>query len=221
MEQKKPTRAQLESRIKNALVFVPKDKNTISIFFSDRGLRLTTTSDTAIIETNYHRHVFDNITINGISRPYLYTKRMIEIALENDCKTEDGYSYAKLFDVLKAKEDSSEYNIATYIGWWLDLIFSNLYIIGETEAESFLVYETFLHHIARNVVLLSEKTNDMTNIEFFNQVIANMKEFINDVEERVIFKKKTDEEVVSENIEAIQEQEAETFMNEQPNESKD
>ena len=41
MEQKKkPTNAQLQKRIENAIVFVPKTKDTISIFFSDKGVRL-------------------------------------------------------------------------------------------------------------------------------------------------------------------------------------
>lgn len=217
MEQKKLTRAQLESRIKKAIVFVPKDKDTNSIFFSDRGLRLTITSDKAIIGTNYHYHVFDNMTMGGISRPWLYTKRLIEIASENDCKNEDGYSLTKLLETLNKKEDKLEYNLVTYICWWLELIFSYLYAIGESEIESFLVYEAYLHHIARQTVLLSEKTNDMTNIQFFDKVCDNMKEFMKDVDERVIFKKKSDEELIQENIDAIQEQEVENFVKEDDN----
>ena len=57
-EQKKETKAQLERRIKQAVVFVEKDKDTKSVFFSDKGLRLTVTNDTAVVETGYHRHLF-------------------------------------------------------------------------------------------------------------------------------------------------------------------
>ena len=108
MEQKKKlTNAQLQKRIENAIVFVPKTKDTISIFFSDKGVRLVADSDGCVIETNYHRHVYSNITSAGVSRPYLYTKRIIEIANENleTIKTESGYSYQRLRDVLKEKED--------------------------------------------------------------------------------------------------------------------
>lgn len=214
-EQKKETRATIERKIKNALVFVPKDKDTIGVFFSDKGLRLEVNSDTAVISTGFHRHVFANVTNAGISRPYLYTKRIIEIALANDCNTENGYSYTKLLEVLKAKEDQSEYNIAVYVEWWLMTIFVNLYSIGESEVESFMVYEEYIHTIARNAILLSEKTDDMTNKQFHDKLIANMQDFTKDIDERILFHKKTDEEVARENIEAIQEQE----LNEHANES--
>ena len=128
MEQKKETRATIERKIKNAIVFVPKTKDTVSIFFSDKGVRLVADNDGCVIETNYHRHVYSNITAAGVSRPYLYTKRVIEIANENidAIKTESGYSYQRLLDVLKAKDDKSEYNIVTYYDWFLFNIFQPL-----------------------------------------------------------------------------------------------
>jgi hypothetical protein len=84
-----------------------------------------------------------------------------------------------------------------------------LYGIGETEVESFLVYEDYIHNIARNAILLSEKTDDMTNKQFLQKVIDNIKEFTDNLEENVLFHKKTDEQMMQENIEAIQEQENE------------
>ena len=219
MEQKKPTNAQLQKRIANALIHIDRTKDTESIFFVDKGLRLTVNEDYAIIATGFHRHVFNNFTSSGISRPYLYTKRVIEIANENivAVETEDGYSFAKLLEVLKAKEDKSEYNIVTYYEWFVFNCFQPLYSIGESEVESFLVYEAYLHNIARQSVLLSEKKEDMTNKEFFNEVIKNMQGFIEGVDERVIFHKMTDEEMAQANIEAIQEQEQEQAMEAQIN----
>jgi hypothetical protein len=154
-----------------------------------------------------------------VSRPYLYTKRIIEIANRNldAIKTESGYSYQRLIDVLKAKEDKSEYNIVVYYEWFLFNIFQPLYGIGETEIESFLVYEDYLHNIARNAILLSEKTEDMTNKQFIQKVIDNIKEFTNELEERVLFPKKTDEQVMQEEIASIQEQENEQAMEAQMN----
>lgn len=223
MEQKKPTNAQLQKRIANALIHIDRTKDTQSIFFTDKGLRLTTNEDVAIIATGFHRHVFNNFTSSGISRPYLYTKRVIEIANENivAVETEDGYSFAKLLEVLKAKEDKSEYNVVTYVSWWFEIIFAPLYSIDESEAGSFLVYEAYLHHIARQAVLLSEKKEDVTNKMFFDEVIKNMQNFIEGVDERVIFHKMSDEEMAQANIEAIQEQEQEQAMEAQINESKD
>lgn len=215
MEQKKkPTNAQLQKRIENAIVFVPKTKDTISIFFSDKGVRLVADADGCVIETNYHRHVYSNITSSGVSRPYLYTKRIIEIANDNldAIKTESGYSYQRLIDVLKEKEDKSEYNIVVYYEWFLFNIFQPLYGIGETEIESFLVYEDYMHNIARNAILLSEKTKDITNKQFIQEILESIKHFTEDLEERVLFPKKTDEQVMQEEIAAIQEQEQNDAM---------
>lgn len=215
MEQKKETRAQIERRLKNALVFVPRDKEYSSVYFSDKGLRLEATSESCVISTAFHTHVFNAYTTSGISRPYLYTKRLIDIANGNNCATKDGYSFSALIDVLKNKEDKSEYNLVVYIDWWIFNCFQPLYSIGESEAESFLVYESYLHNIARSSVILSEKTEDITNKQFVEAVIKNMNDFIEGVDERVIFHKKTDEELVKENIEAIQEQEINDSMEEQ------
>ena len=212
MEKKKPTKAQIERRIENAVLFVPKTKETLSIFFSDKGIRLTVTLDKAIIATGYHQHVFDAYNMSGLSRPYLYTKRIIELALENNCEVKDekgnptGYSYNALLESLKNKEDKSEYNIAYYYSWYLLNIFSPLYNIGETAVESFLTYFDYICNIARNAILLSEKTEDVTNRQFIDTFIENIKEFTEGMNETVLFPKKTDEEIMEENIEAIQEQ---------------
>lgn len=219
MEQKKPTNAQLQKRIANALIHIDKTKDTESIFFGDKGLRLTVNEDVAIIATGFHRHVFNNFTSSGISRPYLYTKRVIEIANENlkDIEVDGGYSFQKLLEVLKAKEDKSEYNIVTYYEWFVFNCFQPLYSIGESEVESFLVYEMYLHNIARQAVLLSEKKEDMTNKQFFDEVIKNMQNFIEGVDERVIFHKMTDEEMAQANIEALTQNEQEQAMEAQIN----
>jgi len=220
MEQKKKlTNAQLQKRIENAIVFVPKTKDTISIFFSDKGVRLVADNDGCVIETNFHRHVFSNITAAGVSRPYLYTKRVIEIANENFdvIKTESGYSLQKLLDVLKAKEDKTEYNIVTFVDWWLMVIFDGLYSIGESEIESFLVYFKYIGIIATNSILLDEHKEDMTNKQFIQKVFDNMKEFTDGLTESVLFPKKTDEERMKEEVEAIQQNEQEQAMEAQIN----
>ena len=213
---KKPTNAQLQKRIANAIVFVDKTRDCQSIFFSDKGLRLTTTEDYAVIETGFHRHVFNSYTsADGVSRPYLYTKRVIEIANENDCKTEDGYSYAKLMQVLKDKEDKSDYNIATYVDWWLFCIFAPLYSIGENEAQAFMVYMDYMHNIAKNAILFEEHKDGLTNKQFIDQWIEKIREFTNGIDERQIFVPKSDEDIVRENIEAMQAEENEKIMQEQ------
>lgn len=212
---KKPTNAQLLKRIANAVVHVDKTKDTKSIYFSDKGLRLTVNEDFAVIETGYHRHVFNNFTSNGVCRPYLYTKRMIEIASENDCVSKDGYSYQLLMQVLKEKKDQSEYNIATYYDWWLMNIFAPLFSIGETEAECFLVYMDYMHNLARNSIFLEEHKDGLTNKQFIEKWIDLIRDFTKGIEEHEIFVAKTDEQVLQENIDAIQQDENEKVMQEQ------
>lgn len=219
MKEKDLSKGQLESRLRNALVFVPKDKDYKGVYFDDKGLRLEVTNDFAVITTGFHRHVFNSITSQGISRPYLYTQRFIEIALANDCMVKDAKgnvtrSYGKLMAVLKEKEDQTEFRVAWYFDLWLNTIFHPLYSIGETEAESFLVYESYLHIIARNKIILSEKTEDITNKMFIEQIGKELMEFTKDVDEHVVFPKKTDEERKKEEIDALGEIAEEKSINE-------
>lgn len=220
MKKKKITNGQLQNRLRNAILHIDKTKDTQSVFFDDKGLRLTVNEDFAIIATGFHQHVFTNFTAQGVSRPYLYTQRFIEIALSNDClvKDENGNitrSYNKLMSVLKEKEDKSEFNVCWYTDLWFNVIFHSLYGIGESEAESFLVYESYLHNIARNKVIMSEKINDMTNLDFIEAVMQEVKAYTEGMDKRTIFKKKTDEEMMQENIEAAAAQQSEKAMEEQ------
>ena len=220
MEQKKPTNAQLQRRIANAVVHIDKDKSYQSVYLSDKGLRLETTDEYCVISTGFHRHIFNAFnSAQGVSRPYLYTKRVIEIANENlkDIEVDGGYSFQKLLEVLKAKEDKSEYNIVTYYEWFLHNLFNPQFGIAEDEVSSFLVYEDYIHNIAKNSVLLSEHKEDVTNKQFIDGVIANIREFTDGLEESVLLHKKTDEEVMKENMQAIQEQEQEQAMEAQIN----
>ena len=209
-QQKKPTKGDLEKKMRSAVVFVPKDRETISVYFDDKGLRLTATEDFAIIATGAHQHVFRSVTVAGISRPYLYTQRFIEIALANDStwKDERGQvrrSYSKLFEIIKNKEDKTEYNMCWYVDLWLNNIFSPLYSIDETEIASFLVYEQYLHNVARSQVILSEHTEDMTNLQFVDALIDNEKKYLEGMKEAVIIHKKTDDEKTQEEVSALQE----------------
>lgn len=225
MEQKKPINAQLLRRIQKSPLHLDFTKNTISVYFSDKGLRLTVDDSEgyALIATGYHTHCFQSWTSNGISRPFLYTKRIIEIANENlkGIEVDGGYSYQRLLDVLKEKEDKSEYNIVTYFSWYLYNVFSPLYSIGESEIESFFVYEDYIHNIAKNSVLLSEHKEDVTNKQFIESVIANIREFTDGLEESVLLHKMTDEEMAQANIEALTQNEQEQAMEAQINGSKD
>ena len=109
-EKKKLTNGQLLRRLTNAVLHLDRTKDTKTVYFADKGLGLTydDNENYAVVTTNFHRHVFKKITSQGISRPYLYIVRFVNIALENNCMLKDDkgnfyYSYAKLFDTLRPK----------------------------------------------------------------------------------------------------------------------
>lgn len=212
MEKKQMTKAQMQRRIEQSPLHLNRTRDFKTIYFDDKGLRLSCDDNEGycLIETSAHTHVFRSITVAGMSRPYLYTKRFIEFALENDCTVKDDkgvvrHSYAKLISVLKDKDDKTQYNIAWYVDLWLFNIFSPLYSIDETEIASFIVYEQYLHNIARSQVILSEHTEDMTNLQFVDALIDNEKKYLDGMKEAVIIHKKTDEEKTQEEVAALQE----------------
>lgn len=220
METKKPTNAQLQKRIARAIIHLDKTKDTKEIYFDDKCLRLVWDEEQgyAVVGTMYHMHTFLANTSNGVSRPFLYVGRFIDIALNNDCtmQLDEGNttirSYAKLMHTLKEKEDKTDYNIAFYVDMWLMNIFAPLYGIDESEASAFIVYEQYMHNIAKQSIILSEKENDMTNKQFVEQVLGKEKEFLDGVEERVLFHKLTDEERREQEANAIKEQLQEEFI---------
>lgn len=220
-KQKKQTNAQLQKRIERAVLHIDRTKATRSIYFDDKGLRITADDDYVVIETGYHRHVFSSFTASGASRPYLYVNQLLSIALDNLSLMEvqkdngtKGYSFSKLLNALK--EDSSkqkDYIIVYYCDMYLFTIFQNLYLIGETEANTFLVYMSYICGIALNAVTLEEHKEGLTNHSFFKKFLSVLTDLTQGTEEREIFPKKTDEEKMQEEIDAIQSLENEEIIN--------
>lgn len=221
MQQKKPTNAQLQRRLNNAVLHIDRTKDTKTVYFTDKGLRLTINENCAIVATGFHSHVFNAITPNGYSRPYLYIKQFIDIAIEHMAfmETENGYSYARLFDKLKeeAKEEGhdKEYNLCWYIDLWLYNIFAPLYAISEDSLTMFVCYESYIHNIARDAVLFGEHKEDMTNKAYAENIVKRELEILDGVPEQVIIKAKSDEERVQEEIAALEEHANETALKEQ------
>lgn len=144
---------------------------------------------------------------------------MIETALDNNAwvKDENGelrYSYTKLMEILKSKEDKNDYNIATYYDWWLFIIFNPLYSIAENEVSSWLVFFKYVQSLATSSILLEEHTKDVTNKQFIEKFKTLIDEFTKEVDERVILHKLTDDEFAKEQIDALQQDENETIIKE-------
>ena len=67
-QQKKPTKGDLEKRLKCAILHIDKTRETKSIYFDDKGLRLTINDDGSRFSNGAHTHIFRNITVAGASR---------------------------------------------------------------------------------------------------------------------------------------------------------
>ena len=216
-QEKKPTAAQLERRLLNAVMHIDRTSKTQEIYFSDKGLRLVDCEEHVLVQTGFHTHVFSKVTSSGYSRPALYVSRLIDIAINDNeyisaSMKDETYSYKKLFDILKAKEDKTQYNIAMYVDWFLYNIFQPLYQIDENAASQFLVYYNYMNNIACNTVFLDEHKEGLTNKQFIEHRDEIMKEFMKNLEESQIFEPMSDEQLMKQNMEAMQQQEAEQAM---------
>lgn len=216
---KKPTNAQLTRKINEALVFVPRDKETKEIYFDDKGLRIQVTDDYCVIGTNFHRHVFQAITSSGFSSPYIYVKRFLEIALDVDCIVTDengnptGHSYALLFQKLADdKERDNERNIAIYTDWWLSNIFHPLYSIDANAASEYMTYFDYLHSIAVNSIILGERKEDMTNADFTKLYLKAIKDLTDGIEPYVILEKNEEADADEKEIKAMAEDDKEQSL---------
>ena len=105
--------------------------------------------------------------------------------------------------ILKEKQDSFEHSIFIYCDWWFNNIIAPLYEIGNDEKQQFYVYERYMHTLARNEVVKGEHNEDVTTNDFVEEVCKKEMEFMKDFEQKVLLKKKTDEEKVKEECEAM------------------
>lgn len=199
---KKPSNEQLRKQIINSVVYVERTKGTDEVYFDDKHLRITVTDDHAVVQTGFHTHVFNRLAPYGTSLPYTYLSQFVGIALANDCmvtekqgeKTVTYRSYKKLSDTLNAKKDKAEYNLFWYVDIWLNCIFEPLYSIGPRPMEQFLLYERFLHDVARKHIILTDQDKKVTNLDFINKVHELEKKYIADISDNVLFEPKTKEE---------------------------
>ena len=180
MEKRKRKVSAVE-RIKNSIVMVDRDDNTLSIDFKDKGLKIDVTDDYAVITTMYHKHVFDAMTANGISETYSFIKQFVEIALEKDCVKayDDGveyYSYQELDKLMKTNEVSETERIIFMVcDMWFYNIFQPIYTLRADQISSFIVYMNYLSNLTNTHILLKESKKDITNVEYIKEYIYYIK----------------------------------------------
>ena len=88
------TKAQMQRRIEKSPLHLNRTRDFKTIYFDDKGLRLSCDDNEGycLIETSAHTHVFRSITVAGVSRPYLYTKRFIEFAVASGDRDEEFFN---------------------------------------------------------------------------------------------------------------------------------
>ena len=64
--QKRPTNGQLQKRLERAVLHLDRTKNTQSIYWSDKGCRLTADDDYEIIDLGYSQTVFNNYNMSDV-----------------------------------------------------------------------------------------------------------------------------------------------------------
>lgn len=217
---KKLSNKQLQARIDKALIHIDRTKETREMYFIDKGLKITTTEDFCMIGTASHTHVFDAITSAGISKPYIYANKILDIAFATDFGTKaDGgmvYSFSKLVEKLKADGKELEYNIVIYYSWYLFNIFFPLYSIDENGASSFLVYFNYLFNLASSQVFLGEHKDGLTTKAFIAQQRLLFDKFLQNVDDMAMFEPISDAERAQREIDAFKEQDTDMLFNQTP-----
>lgn len=229
MEKKKMTNAQLEKRLRNAVLHIDRTKDTKQVFFDDRGLRVVVNEDWACIGCGNYTITFRVITPSGISTQYTFLKRFLDVALANesrytikDAKGNPFRSYALFIKTLEKEhadgnDPENDYLWLWYVDKWIFNYECQLASLGESPAQSFATYEQYMHNAACSHVFLSEKTEDMTNHQYVANVIAKLQQYMEGVSENIIFAAQTDDEKAQAEIAALNEQQTEKTMEEQAN----
>lgn len=229
MEKKKPTTRQMQNRLKNAILHIDRTKDTKQIYFDDRGLNIVVNEDWACIGSGNYTCTFNVMSPSGISIQYTFLKRFLDVALKNedtflivDKNGKPMRSYSLFLKTLKKEyeqgnDKENDYLWAWYVDKWIYNYECNLASLGESPWQSFSTYEKFIHNIACNHIILEEKTENMTNHQYFAKVIEKMQEYMKGVQENVIFEAKSDEEKQKEQLDALQEIQQEQILKEQEN----
>lgn len=219
-DNKKPSNKELARRIERATLHLDKTKDTKEVFFDDRFLRLVVdeTEGYALVGTPFHTHYFQMITSNGYSKPFIYVQAVVEIAnkYKGEITTEKGVSFTLLQKLLqeKGEEARADLNIITYADWWFTNINAPLYSIGNDNVSGFLTFEQYIHNLARMETILAEKTEDVTQGQFIDNVCDKMKKAVENIADTVLYKKKTDKDALDEEIKALSQMQDENLMKE-------
>ena len=179
MEQKKPTRAQLENKIKNATLIVGKSKKSIT--FGDSGITIYSCKDEIVCSTLSHSHVYQRMLSTGnVSLPCLFLDALVMIAFEHldeisekDSEGNVSYSLRKLIRLETLKKNDREIVYSANV--FLFNINEPLYGIGTTANDATNLFATFNLLTSKADTFLNARSEDVMQNEFYNELISHIR----------------------------------------------
>lgn len=223
---KKPTNAQLQRRIDNAVLHVDKTKDTRSVFFDDRGIRITVNEDCATLSNGMYTTIFQRYYFRGETNQYLSLKAMVECAEKHmdkivvkDKKGESHISYKMLDKIVNESQDEN-YSWFTIMSWYIFNIESDLALSAReefTNAVFYSIYEKYAHNVAAMKQFVEEHKDGMTTRGYFKAISEELVKIADGMPDDMMFEAKSDEERAKEAVEAMSKDADEQILEEQAN----
>ena len=220
MQEKKPTNAQLQKRLKNALLHVDRTKAYRAVMFADRNIKIEIEEDVAIISRLSYRMCFEKVVAGGYSRIYLILANVVDMAQRYDCikdSVKDGKftSYWKLWDAVREKEtQQGDLGVLTIFSVWFDVLQSTLFLCPEKADETFALNTIYVLNTYVHGVLAKPYDKDMTNKELMVEISKMVNQYIEEMgDEYIALHKETKEEHEQAVAEALAEEQIEQTLN--------
>lgn len=220
MQEKKPTNAQLQKRLKNAVLHIDKTKAYRAVMFADRNIKIEIEEDVAIISRLSYRMCFEKVVASGYSRVYLILANVVDMAQRYDCIRENEKigkftSYWKLWDAVREKEtQQGDLGVLTIFSVWFDVLQSTLFLCPEQADETFALNTIYVLNTYVHGVLAKPYDKDMTNKELMVEISNEVNEYIAQMgDEYVVLRKETKEEQEQATADALAEEQMEQALN--------
>jgi hypothetical protein len=177
MEQKKPTKKQIEKKLKEATVFV--DKAEKSIYLADIGVGIYISKFQTVLSTNFHRHVWENINSVGYSGVFMYLNSFLDIVLaklddikDKNTKGELYYSFGKL---KSCSLSENERMIVSKVEMFIYSVNDGLYSIGSNSDQmGVMLYLDYLYTMSKATLISELPEGDILVNTFVKDLVSRM-----------------------------------------------
>ena len=219
MQEKKLTNAQLQKRLKNAVLHIDKTKAYRAVMFADRNLKIEIEDDVAIISRLSYSLCFNKVVASGYSRVYMILANVVDMVKRYDCIKENDKvgkftSYWKLWDAVREKEaEQGDLGVLTIFSVWFDVLQSTLFLCPEKADETFALNTIYVLNTYVHGVLAKPYDKDMTNKELMIEIANEVNEYIAQMgDEYLVLHKETKEEQEQAVADALAEEQVEQAL---------